>query len=147
MTSEKKTMKRLLSIAVVGAVVLFEALASQPAFAADPPADRTVVMYFHRTNPCPTCRKMSAYTEEAVQSGFAEQLKSGKVEYHYIDFQDENNAAAVKGYKIQRPTLILAKIVNNKVKEHKNLEEMWTKVGDKDAFVEYVQSNVKEYLK
>jgi len=29
----------------------------------------------------------------------------------------------------------------------KNLDEMWTKVGDKKEFIEYVQSNVKDSLK
>jgi hypothetical protein len=33
------------------------------------------------------------------------------------------------------------------VKEQKNLTEMWDKVDDKDEFVKYVQSNVKEYAK
>jgi len=42
--------------------------------------------------------------------------------------------------------LIVVKVSDNKVKEQKNLKEMWTKVRDKDAFVGYVQSNVKEYL-
>ena len=41
----------------------------------------------------------------------------------------------------------MAKASGEKVVEYKNLEEMWTKVGDKDAFLEYVQSNVKSYLK
>jgi hypothetical protein len=111
------------------------------------PADRVVVMYFHRTVRCPTCRKMGGYTEEAVKIGFAKQLKQGKVEFHFIDFQDKKNARLTAGYKVAGPTLIVAKVAANKVVEIKNLEEMWTKVADKDEFVAYVQHNVKSALK
>jgi len=113
---------------------------------ASTPADRVVVMYFHRTKRCPTCLKMGGYSEEAVNSGFAQEIKEGKVEFHFIDFQDKKNEELTKGYQVGGPTLIVAKVVDNKVKEQKNLKEMWTKVGDKDAFVEYVQSNVRGYL-
>jgi thiol-disulfide isomerase/thioredoxin len=143
---EKPIMRRVV-LAVVGIAVLLGFVLSQAAVAADPPADRVVVMYFHRTNPCPTCQKMSSYTEEAVNAAFADQLKNGKVEYHYIDFQDEKNDALVKGYKVDRPTLIVAQVVGNKVQNQQNLKEMWTLVRDKDEFVDYVQKNVKGYLK
>jgi hypothetical protein len=117
------------------------------ASAVDASADRVVVMYFHRTNRCPTCLKMGGYSEEAVTSGFAEQIKSGKVAFHYIDFQNEKNAALTAGYKVAGPTLIVARIAGDKVAEYKNLAEIWTKVRDKAAFIEYVQSNIKDYAK
>ena len=57
-------------------------------------------MYFHRTQRCPTCLKMGSYTEEAIKTAFEKQLKEGTVEFHYVDFQDQKNAALTKGYKI-----------------------------------------------
>jgi thiol-disulfide isomerase/thioredoxin len=114
---------------------------------ASAPADRVVVMYFHRTQRCPTCLKMGGYTEEAVKTGFAQELKAGKVEFHFIDFQDKKNEALTKGYEVTGPTLIVAQVVDNKTKDRKNLKEMWTKVRDKTAFIDYVQGNVKDCLK
>jgi hypothetical protein len=111
-----------------------------------PPAERVVVMYFHRTKRCPTCLKMGGYTEEAVKTGFAKQLKEKNVEFHYIDFQDKKNEKLTKGYQVGGPTLIVAKIKDNKVTEVKNLKEMWVKVSDKDAFVKYVRENVTAFL-
>lgn len=111
------------------------------------PADRVVVMYFHRTQRCPTCRKMGSYTEEAVKSGFAKLMKRGNVEFHFIDFQDKKNDRIAAGYQVQGPTLIVAKVAKNKVVKYVNLEEMWTKVGDKEEFIAYVQNNVKNALK
>ena len=115
--------------------------------AADRPADRVVAMYFHRTQRCPTCIKMGSYTVEAITKAFAKQLKAGTVEFHYVDFQDKKNAAVAKAYKITGPALIVAKVKSNKVKEYKNLKDIWTKVRKKEDFTAYVVKNVEPQLK
>jgi hypothetical protein len=141
-------MKRVTSVALAAAAVpVFIAAFSAWASAADVPADRVVAMYFHRTQRCPTCLKMGGYTEEAVNGGFAQQIKERKVEFHYVDFQDEKNAALTKGYGVTGPTLIIVKVVDNKGKEIRNLTEIWSKVADKAAFIKYVQENVAACLK
>ena len=141
-------MKRIATIVLaVVAVALFTSMLPGRVSAADAPADRVLAMYFHRTQRCPTCLKMGSYSEEAVKSGFARQIKDGKVAFHYIDFQDPRNAALAKGYRVGGPALIVAKIVDNKVAEFKDLKDIWTKVGDKPAFLQYVQDNVTACLK
>ncbi|HLA86149.1 MAG TPA: nitrophenyl compound nitroreductase subunit ArsF family protein [Thermoguttaceae bacterium] len=109
---------------------------------AQKPADRVVVMYFHRTQRCPTCLRMGGYTEEAVLDGFPKEIKAGTVEFHYVDFQDPKNAALVKGYKIGGPTLMVVKVAENKAAAAKNLTEIWTKNRDKEVFLRYVRDNV-----
>ena len=151
-------MKRVITATVAFGVVALCALAlSQTALAADDPvkadtpaavpADRVVVMYFHRTQRCPTCLRMGSYSEESVVKGFAKQIKDGTVEFRYVDFQDEKNAALTKGYKVGGPTLIVAQVVGNKVKEYKNLTEIWAKNRDKDVFLKYVRDSVVAYQK
>ena len=114
--------------------------------AADAPKDRVVAMYFHRTERCPTCRKMGSYSEEAVKTAFAEEIKKGQVAFYFINFEDAKNARYTKAYDITGPALIVAKISDNKVASYRNLEEIWSNVGDKDAFFRYVQDNVKANL-
>jgi hypothetical protein len=139
-------MFRKVTVALVLATMGVSAMASL-AGAAEGTADRVVVMYFHRTQRCPTCMKMGSYAEEAVNSGFAEPLKAGRVSFHFIDFQDAKNAEFTQGYNIAGPALIVARVSGDKVAEYKNLKEIWAKVRDKDAFVQYVQDGVKGYLK
>ena len=133
-------------IAVCGLAI---ALCATPfvslAESAEPPADRVVAMYFHRTQRCPTCQKMGNYAEEAIKQGFAEQVEKGFVEFHYIDFQNRKNAALTKAYQVSGPALIVAKVEENKVKEFKDLKDIWTKVRQKDEFVKYVRENVEAY--
>jgi thiol-disulfide isomerase/thioredoxin len=115
--------------------------------AADVPKDRVVVMYFHRTERCPTCKKMGAYADETVKSAFMEQIKKGTVSFHFVDFQNKKNEKLAKGYRIEGPALIVAKIADNKVAKYADLEDIWTKVGDKPAFMKYVRDNVIAFQK
>jgi thiol-disulfide isomerase/thioredoxin len=131
---------------VVMTAVLVATIVGSAAQAADAPKDRVVAMYFHRTERCPTCQKMGSYSEEAVKTAFAEELKKGQVAFHFIDFEDTKNARYTKAYNISGPALIVAKIADNKVASYKDLDEIWTKVRDKAAFVQYVQENVKAGL-
>jgi len=147
-------MKRVVT-AIVGltALALFGLVLSQATLAENPagtakkaevkkPADRVVVMYFHRTQRCPTCLRMGSYSEEAVMKGFAKDIEKGTVEFHYVDFQDPQNAAMVKAYKIGGPTLIVLKVENNKPVAGENLTEIWTVNRDKEVFLKYVRDNV-----
>ena len=150
-------MRRVVIASVFGIVALCVFALSQNGLAADDPvkadkptaapADRVVVMYFHRTQRCPTCLRMGSYSEEAVVKGFAKQIKDRTVEFHYIDFQDEKNAVLTNGYKVGGPTLIVVHVVSNKAAEYKNLTEIWAKNRDKDVFLQYVRDSVTAYQK
>ena len=66
-------MRRVVTATIALGIVALCAIAlSQTVLAADAsakattPADRVVVMYFHRTQRCPTCLRMGSYSEEAV---------------------------------------------------------------------------------
>jgi hypothetical protein len=89
---------------------------------------------------------MGSYSEEAVATGFASEVKNGQVGFYFIDFQDEKNARYTKAYDITGPALIVAKISGNKVVSYRNLEDIWSRVDDKTAFLRYVQDNVKTGL-
>ena len=53
-------MKRVVLVTL--AVAILGTMFVSTAWAADPPADRVVVMYFHRTKRCPTCSAETLYT-------------------------------------------------------------------------------------
>lgn len=142
-------MKRVVTLSSMFAFVMTAMAFSawtEMATAAGASADRIVVMYFHRTQRCPTCLKMGSYSEEAVKTGFAQQIKDGEVAFYYIDFQNPKNATFTKRYRVGGPALIVAKIVANKVAEFKDLKDIWLNVRDKPAFIKYVRANVTAYL-
>jgi len=110
------------------------------------PAHRVVACYFHRTVRCPTCKKISAYAEEAVKTGMAAEMKAGKVQWVMIDFQDPENEKFTTAYDITGPTLVIMDVNNEKVTAWKVAPKVWSLVGDKQRFFKYVQGEVRAYL-
>jgi hypothetical protein len=110
------------------------------------PSHQVIACYFHRTNRCPTCKKISAYIEESVNTGFESQVKDGSVKMVMVDFQNPKNQKMTDAYKITGPTLVLLDIRDGKVKAWKAAPKVWSLVSKKDDFFKYVQEEVKSYL-
>lgn len=112
----------------------------------EPPPHQVIVFYFHRTERCPTCKRLGGMTEEAVNQGFEKEIKNRTVEFWMVDFQDKRNAELAKSYGIQGPTLVLANVFDRQVKEWTPMSKMWQLVGKPDEMRAYVQDGVKHYM-
>ena len=110
------------------------------------PSHRVIACYFHRTNRCPTCKKISAYSEESLRSGFAAQLKDGRLRWLMIDFQDPRNRQYTRYYKITGPTLLIMDVHDGKATQWKPMPKVWSLVGKKEAFFKYVQDEVRRCM-
>ena len=128
-------------------------LARGPAVAAASDADKpsadgvkVVAYYFHGTTRCATCRKIEAYSHEAVQNGFAEALKAGKLEWRTLNVEEPANLHFIKDYQLYTRSVVLASYQGDKQLRWKNLEKVWELVGDKGQFTRYVQNEVKTFL-
>lgn len=110
------------------------------------PEHKVQAMYFHRTNRCPTCKRIGGYAEDAIKAAFVQGLKDKSVSFHLVDFQDAKNSEIVESYNITGPTLVLANVEHNKVTAWKAMPEVWSLVGKKDEFFKYVQNGVRDYL-
>jgi hypothetical protein len=118
------------------------AMAQSPA----KPSHRVVACYFHRTVRCPTCQRIGAYIEESLETGMADEMSEGRVEWVMIDFQNPKNERYTRGYRITGPTLVITDIRDGKVVAWKAAPKVWSLVGKKDAFFKYVQDEVRAYL-
>jgi len=130
--------------------VCLAGLQQTPALAADTPAaapsHQVIACYFHRTVRCPTCQRIGAYIEEAVQTAFKAELKGGKVKMLLMDFQDAKNQKYTQAYQIAGPTLVLMDVHDGKVTSWKAAPKVWSLVGKKGDFLSYVQGEVRSYL-
>lgn len=143
-------MKTKLFATLAGIVIPVVFAVLPNAMAADAPVERpahqVVATYFHRTERCPTCKKISAYIEESIKSEFASELKDAKVRIAMVDFQDAKNQKYVEAYGIDGPTLVLMNVRNGKVVAWKEAPKVWSLVGEKQKFFEYVRGEVHSYL-
>lgn len=110
------------------------------------PEHQVFACYFHRTVRCPTCRKISAYIDEAVQTGFTSQVKDGGVKMMMVDFQDAKNQKLTEAYKITGPTLVIMDVRDGEVTAWKPAPKVWSLVAKKNDFFKYVQGEMQIYL-
>lgn len=139
-TVKEKPAAAAATVAAPSAVAKTDSLAKP---ADDTLSSKIIAYYFHGIRRCPSCMKIEAYSQEAIQTGFAEDLKSGKMEWHVINIDESPNEHYEKDYQLYTKSLILSQIENGKETTWKNLEKVWELLGDKDAFIKYVQDEVR----
>jgi hypothetical protein len=119
---------------------------ASPATGASPAGPRVIVYCFHGKVRCPTCETIEAFGREAVQEGFAEELRSGRLAWQVLDYEDPQKLPLAKQYDVIAPTIVVVRIEGGKEVHWENLSEVWGFVGDKAKFVELVRSHVRAFL-
>jgi len=120
---------------------------SETAQPADSGASVVIAYYFHGTRRCPTCKKLEAYSQEAIETGFAGQLESGALKWRPVNIDEEGNEHFVQDYQLYTKSVILSKVKGEKEITWKNLDKIWTLVrGDKEAYLKYIQDEVTAFM-
>lgn len=108
--------------------------------------EKVVAQYFHGTTRCDTCRAIEALTREALGTGFSEELKTGRLELRAINVDEPANGHFVEDYQLTTRTVVIACFKDGKQGEWKRLDQVWELVGDRDAFIKYVQAETRSLL-
>ena len=114
--------------------------------AAPVPENGVIVYQFHRRFRCEACYKLENAINEALQTHFAEELKAGSLIFKVIDLDADGSGDFEKQYDFFYNTVIVVDIEKGKETRFKNLEEAWGLVEDNDAVIEFMRSQVDEYL-
>ena len=107
---------------------------------------KVVAYYFHGNVRCATCRKIEAYTKEAIDSTFAADLERGGLEWRVINTDLAPNKHYIEEYLLYTRSVVLADIHNGTQTRWKNLDKVWLFSGAKAKFTEYIQSEVRLFL-
>ena len=107
---------------------------------------KVVAYYFHTTYRCSSCKKIEAYSREAIESGFAKELKDGRVAWCVVNVDDRANRHFIQDYQLFSKSLVLVKMKDGKQAEWKNLVKVWQLLGDREDFLRYVQAELRSYL-
>ncbi len=110
------------------------------------PSHKVIAYYFHGNKRCVTCRKLEAYTAEAIDSAFGEQLKAGTLEWQVVNTDSTGNEHFVQDYQLYTKTVILSAVDKGKQISWKNLDKIWELVGDRDKFHTYIQDEVRLFI-
>ena len=107
---------------------------------------KLTVYYFHGNYRCHSCTMIENLTKQAVNSGFAKELKNGRMELQIINIEEPGNEHFAQDYKLYTKSVILSDKANGKEQSWKNLEKVWSLLGDPDKFIDYIQTEVQTLL-
>jgi hypothetical protein len=107
---------------------------------------RVIAYYFHTTYRCASCRAIEAYSREAIEGAFANEIKDGRILWKVVNVEVRGNEHFVKDYGLYTKSLVLVNEVRGKPAEWKNLEKVWQLLQDKPKFLRYVQDETRTYL-
>jgi hypothetical protein len=107
---------------------------------------KVVAYYFHTNTRCSTCIKIEQYSHEAIEQGFQDEIKNGKLEMRVVNYENPENRHFIQDYKLVSKSLILVNMVDGKQTKWTNLKMVWQLTGHKDAFLNYVRKEVRGYL-
>ena len=122
------------------------AVAGEVEIAGTVPEDGVVAYYFHGNKRCSTCRKLEAYSAEAITGGFASELESGELEWRVVNTDEAANAHFMTDFELVTKSVVLVEYRDGEVVRFKNLKLVWQLVGDEDGFVTYVRDQTRDFL-
>jgi hypothetical protein len=108
--------------------------------------DGVMVYYFHTNTRCPTCENIETYARDAVESGFADQLKNKEIVWQVINYEKAGNEHYATDYELVAPNVVLAMFRGGKQVKWESLPEVWEHVGDKPVFIDFVQTSIRDFL-
>ena len=107
---------------------------------------RFVAYYFHGNVRCATCRKLEAYSDEAITGGFADQLAAGTLAWRVVNTDEPANRHFVQDFDLVTKSLVMVEYSDGMVVRFQNLPLIWQLVRDKDGFLKYVRDSTRSFI-
>lgn len=104
------------------------------------------VWYFHSTKRCKKCNRIEAYAKETIETRFADAFADGTITWQAANMDDVWNADAATRYGLVQSSLVLVETLDGEEQDYTVCNRTWDLTGDKDAFIEYVASEVEIVL-
>lgn len=103
------------------------------------------VYYFHRTIRYPSCEKIEALTQQAVEEGFAGTLAGGATTWRVVNIDLPENKHFEGDYQLRMQSVIVSRSQDGKEVRWKNLEKVWDLLDDDAGLIRYVQDEIRAF--
>jgi len=100
--------------------------------------------YFHPTARCESCINIENYTKELIETKYS---KNPEIKFIALNIEDTQNEHFRKDYNLKFSSVIISKQKDSKEEKYKNLDSIWTYSSDKDGFLKYMDSEIKDFIK
>ena len=108
--------------------------------------NQVIAYYFHGTARCKTCRKIEAFTLEALEGEFSEALSGGDLVWRPVNIDEPENEHFVQDYDLTTRTVVLVDLKDGVPSDWTALPRVWELVRDREAFFSYIQTETQRFL-
>jgi len=98
------------------------------------------VYYLHSTFRCATCNTIEKMTKELLDKQYKNELSSGAMSFHEVDFQADE--ALAKQFGVIASCVVVAAVKDGKTIDFQRLDEVWTLMKDPIAFDKYINNAI-----
>lgn len=105
------------------------------------------VIDFHSTHRCMTCNAIEANTEYTLNTYFKEELKSGKITFHSINVDEEENYEMAEKYEASGTSLFLNIVIDGSETKINLTNFAFSKGKNKEEFSEALKAKIDLQLK
>ena len=95
---------------------------------------------------CPTCLQIEAWSRQAIDAVFKEELADGRLEWHAVNIEQPGNEHFEEDYHLTAQSLVLVRCKDGRRADWKNLKKVWDWVEDYRGFTKYVQREMAMFL-
>lgn len=81
-----------------------------------------------------------------MEAGFPNNLKDGSLELKVVNIDESANEHFINDFQLTTRAVVLTNLIDGKQQQWKNLNSIWDNVGDKQAFIAYIQKEVASYI-
>ena len=106
-----------------------------------------IAYYFHRTVRCSTCLAIEALARETIEGQFKDSIDKGTLIWLPVNMEESGSEEFVKKFELDAPSLVVAEVGDGEHVRWKKLDKVWKLVDDRNAFMDYVRTEIAEYLK
>lgn len=106
------------------------------------PADGIIVVNFHPATRCNACRQIGTEAQAVVETGFAADLKSGRMNWRVINFEEPANKHFVQDYGLTTSTIVVTRREGGRDVEWQRLDAVWDHLFEGPAMRAYLKEHI-----
>jgi len=107
--------------------------------------EKVEIYHFHGTHQCYSCITVGAYAEEAVNTYFADEVKSGKIVFGHINGELPENQELVMKYGATGSSLWIGVYNASGFYPEQNIN-VWYKINNKEDYMTYLKGVIEQKL-
>ena len=106
--------------------------------------EKVEVYHFHATRQCYSCKTVGAFSEETVNTYFANELKSGRLVFAHVNVDLPENKALVDKYGAKGSSLLIGVYGKDGSFSKQEDTNVWYKIDNKIDFMSYLKGIIEQ---